>query len=154
MTVDLAAVLPVLMPRIIDWSERMEQRVLSLGAALDIHGQALARSVGVRSPELIRVHVTDELPIPDDNELRLIAFQTDLLGAGMRALTLGYGVSVRKAYAASARVLSHEFRHVYQYEMLGSIREFLPVYFAEVARYGYNNAPLEIDARTHEIGNS
>lgn len=154
MTFDLAAVLPTLMPRVINWAERTEQHVLSVGTALDIHGQALAHSVGVCRPELIRIHVTDELPIPDDAELRMVAFQTDLLGAGMRALTIGYGVSVRRSYAASAKVLSHEFRHVYQYEMLGSIRQFMPVYFAEVARYGYHNAPLEIDARAHEVGNS
>lgn len=154
MTIDVAVLLPALLPRIIAWAEAEEQRVLAAGSALDIHGQALARSVGVRYPERIRIQITETLPIPDDAEIRMVAFHTDLLAAGMRALTLGHGVSVRSAYATSAKVLSHEFRHIYQYEMLGSIRLFLPVYLAEVVQHGYNNAPLEIDARAHEIGNS
>lgn len=45
----------------------------------------------------------------------------------------------------------HELRHVYQYERLGGVREFLDTYIDEVLRYGYASAPLEVDARKHEV---
>ncbi|MES9834713.1 MAG: hypothetical protein ABW139_20975 [Candidatus Thiodiazotropha sp. DIVDIV] len=39
---------------------------------------------------------------------------------------------------------------VFQYETLGSIEKFLPVYTQQIVEYGYENAPLEVDARAHE----
>jgi hypothetical protein len=42
-------------------------------------------------------------------------------------------------------------RHVYQYEMLGSINGFLPVYLQQIVEYGYYDAPLESDARDNEV---
>ena len=51
---------------------------------------------------------------------------------------------------ASLRELSHEFRHVYQYEAAGSIAAFLPVYLQQIVAFGYANAPFEADARAHE----
>jgi hypothetical protein len=40
---------------------------------------------------------------------------------------------------------------VYQYEIAGSIRNYLPAYLAEIASDGYEAAPLEMDARAHEL---
>jgi len=96
------------------------------------------------------VQVVDALPLPEDQELRDIATQTGLLGPGMIGLTLGYAVFVCRGHDASVRLLSHEFRHVYQYEVLGSIKLFLPVYLQQIAQFGYGDAPLEVDARAHE----
>jgi hypothetical protein len=67
----------------------------------------------------------------------------------MVGLTLGDGVYVCHGHG-TVRLLSHEFRHVYQYEQAGSIGAFLPVYLQQIVTFGYNNAPLEVDARTHE----
>ena len=67
----------------------------------------------------------------------------------MVGLTLGYGVYVCHGHG-SIRLLSHEFRHVYQYEHAGSIAAFLPAYLQQIVTVGYNNAPLEVDARAHE----
>jgi hypothetical protein len=52
----------------------------------------------------------------------------------------------------TAQLASHEFRHVHQYEKAGSIANFLPMYLAQVAQYGYRNAAYEVDARSHELG--
>jgi hypothetical protein len=49
------------------------------------------------------------------------------------------------------RLLSHECRHVHQYEAHGSIAAFLPVYLEQIATVGYRNSPLEQDARAHEV---
>jgi len=77
------------------------------------------------------------------------ALGTGLLGPGMVGLTLGYGVYICRGHG-TVRLLSHEFRHVYQYERAGSIAAFLPVYLHQIATVGYYNAPFEIDARAHE----
>lgn len=150
MNLGLASLLPSLLPKAITWAESQEQHVMALGTLLSPQGQSLARSVGVQKPELIRVRVVDSLPLPEDPELQALALHTGLLGPGMIGLTLGYGVFVRRGHDASSRLLSHEFRHVHQYEVLGSIRQFLPVYLEQIAHYGYNDAPLEVDARDHE----
>jgi hypothetical protein len=65
----------------------------------------------------------------------------------MIGLTLGYAVLVCRDHEARPRVLSHEFRHVHQYEVAGSIAAFLPGYLQQIVAHGYANAPLEIDAR-------
>ncbi len=83
--------------------------------------------------------------------LRQAAIETGLLGPNMVGLTLGYSIFLVNGHE-SARLISHECRHVYQYETFGSIERFLPVYLQQLVTYGYQDAPLEVDARTHEIG--
>lgn len=150
MTFDLTSLLPTLLPRAIAWAEFQQQHVAQVGTPLSAQGQSLARAVGVKRPELIRVKVVDALPLPEDPELRAVALQTGLLGPGMIGLTLGYAVFACRGHDADPRLLSHEFRHVYQYEVLGSVASFLPVYLQQIAQFGYNDAPLEVDARAHE----
>jgi len=154
MSLDLASLLPILLPRAIAWAERQEKRVLAEGTPLSAHWQALARSVGVQEPERIRVVVVDALPLPDDPDLQAFALQTGLLGPGMIGLTLGYAVFACRGHDASPRLLSHEFRHVHQYEVFGSIKQFLPVYLEQIAQFGYDDAPLEEDARANEKENA
>ena len=67
----------------------------------------------------------------------------------MVGLTLGYSIFAVKGYL-SRRLLSHECRHVYQYETYGSIAQFLPVYLDQIIAFGYEGAPLEQDARANE----
>jgi hypothetical protein len=150
MRIDLAALLPALLPRAIAWAETQSRSVLEGGAPLEPADLALARSVGVSNPENIRVSVVDRIPVPDDTQLRLAAFRAGLLAPDTLALTLGYAVLVRRGHEAGARLLSHEFRHVYQYERAGSIASFLRVYLKEIVALGYADAPSEIDARAHE----
>jgi hypothetical protein len=52
------------------------------------------------------------------------------------------------------QLLSHECRHVYQYEAAGSIAAFLPVYIEQIVEFGYDDAPFEQDARHHELDGS
>ena len=94
--------------------------------------------------------MVDRLPLPSDPELKAAALATGLLGPGMVGLTLNYGIYLCHGHD-TARLLSHEFRHVYQYEQLGSIAEYLPVYLKQIVDYGYMKAPFEVDARANEI---
>lgn len=149
MNPDLAALLPALLPRAIAWAKTEEQAGLAVGTSLSAAGLELARIVGVRHPEKIRVCVVDALPLPRERDLREAALQAGLLGPGMAGLTLGHTVFVRSGHGNS-RLLRHEFRHVYQCESAGSIDAFLPVYLAQIVQFGYEYAPLEQDARAHE----
>ena len=150
MPIDLQSVLPVLLPRAVSWAISRSDEILRDGEPLSEIGINLATAVGVTFPEKIRVSTVTALPLPDDPELKEVALETGLLGPGMIGLTLGYGVYICEGYF-SARLVSHECRHVYQYETAGSIEIFLPVYLEQIALYGYQNAPFEIDAREHEI---
>jgi hypothetical protein len=149
MTFDLRAVLPQLTPKAIAWAEAQSSLMVQMGQPLNDTLISVARSVEVLRPELIRVVEIASIPLPDDPELKQAALVTGLLGPNMVGLTLGYGVYVCHGYG-TVRLLSHEFRHVYQYEQAGSIGAFLPVYLQQIVTVGYNNAPFEVDARAHE----
>ncbi|WP_411880889.1 hypothetical protein [Polaromonas sp. YR568] len=150
MTSDLASVLPSLLPAAIAWVERQEVEIIALGAPLTESELSDARSVGVAYPEKVRVMFVDLLPLPDDLQLRQVALNAGLLGPGMIGLTLGYGIYIRNGYN-SRQLLTHECRHVYQYEQAGSIASYIPRYLQQVAEVGYAEAPYEKDARAHEI---
>jgi hypothetical protein len=146
---DLLSVLPQLLPGAIAWAELQSQIIAQTGQSLDATGLALARIVGVQRPELIRVKIVGQIPVPSDPTLQLAALQTGLLGPQTVGLTLGYGIFIAQGNL-TPRVLSHECFHVYQYEVGGSIAAFLPVYLQQIVSVGYHDAPLEQDARAKE----
>jgi hypothetical protein len=150
MNIDLRTALPMLLPSAIRWAEVRASEVAQSGSQLNENRISIARAVGVIRPELIRVALVDRLPLPEEPQLRTAALQTGLLGPGMVGLTLGYSVLICHGHD-TIRLLSHEFRHVYQYEQFGSIANFLPVYLQQIVELGYANAPFEIDAKDHEI---
>ena len=146
---DLQVALPMLLPKAIAWAEAEAIAVASSGQALTEEAQRVARNVGVVHPDLIRIALVEALPVPQDPMLQAAGVQSGLLGPHMAGLTLGYSVFVRRGYD-TWRLLSHEFRHVFQYERAGSIAAFLPIYLQQILQFGYASAPLELDARAHE----
>lgn len=122
MNFDLAAVLPLIIPKAIAWAEQRATEIATFGTALTEQGLVLARQAAV---------------------------QTGLLGPNMIGLTLGHSIYICHGHD-SPRLLSHECRHVQQYEEAGSIAAYLPMYLQQIAQFGYSNAPYEIDARAHE----
>ena len=141
--------LPSLLPLAIDWAEAEAHRGYACGVALNEAGLNIARSVGVQHPELIRIVAVDRLPFPENAQLRAAAVATDLLGPSATGLTLHYTVFLCK-YDNRPELLAHECRHVAQYEEAGSIAAFLPTYLHQIVTVGYENAPLERDAREYE----
>jgi hypothetical protein len=148
-TRNLASVLQELLPKAIAWAETQSQDIAQTGQRLDATNLALARSVGVQNPERIRVKIVPAIPMPMDAALHEAAIQTGLLSQGSAGLTLGYGIFIA-AGNFTTRVLSHECRHVQQYEAKGSIAAFLPDYLLQIVTVGYDKAPYEIDARAWE----
>ena len=149
MTIDLRASLPELVPKAISWAEAQCSVIRQVGQPLNEVLLAVAKSVGVMHPELIRVAEVPFLPLPEDFELKEAALATGLLSPNLVGLTLGYGIYICHGHG-NIKLLSHEFRHVHQYEQVGSIAAFLPIYLQQIVSLGYNNAPYEIDARAHE----
>jgi hypothetical protein len=152
MPIDLATALPDLLPKALAWAEKQCTAGLDSGARISGRIAELAETVGVQHPQNIRIIVVTHLPVPDDPELKAAAFQSGLLDPSMVGLTLGYAVFLRRGHEASHRLLSHEFRHVHQYEAAGSIAAFLPQYLQQIVTFGYYDAPYEVDARSHERG--
>lgn len=144
--------LPELLPGAIAWAEARARKAAEVGSALTPEEQGIARAVGVAKPERVRIEIVgDRLPMPDDPVLRAAAIRAGLLGPGMVGLTLGHSIFICRGHR-TRRLLSHELRHVHQYEQHGSIAAFLPVYLAQVLQAGYEDAALERDARAHELG--
>jgi hypothetical protein len=150
MNENLRAALPHLMPKAIAWAEQIAGDISRAGAPLDDYRISIARRVGVVHPELVRIGLVEQLPLPSDPELRQAAITTGLLGPNMIGLTLGHSICICRPHN-SIRLLSHECRHVHQYEVAGSIAAFLPTYLQQIVDFGYANAPFEVDARRHEI---
>jgi hypothetical protein len=148
--VDLRRELPKLLPGAIAWAEARAKRAAEVGNPLTVDEQNIARAVGVTRPDLVRIEIVgDRLPMPDDPVLQAAALQAGLLGPGMVGLTLGHSIFICRGHK-TRRLVSHELRHVYQYEQHGSIAAFLPLYLAQVLEVGYQNAAFERDARAHE----
>jgi hypothetical protein len=154
MTVDMIKMLemlPRLLPQTVSWAELQSEYILKNGTPLSEEQMAIAREVGVAHPEQIRLMDLSAIQQPSDPMLREIINQLGLLGEGIGGITLAYGVLLNSQYLNNTRVLSHEFRHVYQYEQAGSISNYMKAYFEQVMQYGYKYAPLEVDAQKHEI---
>lgn len=147
---DLQSALPSLLPGAIAWAEARARKAAEVGEALMPPEVAIARTVGVVKPELVRVEFVDRLPLPEDPALRTAALEAGLLGPDMVGLTLGHAIFIYRGHKTH-RPLSRELRHVHQYEQHGSIGGFLPIYLQQIVEVGYRNAPLEADARAHEL---
>lgn len=151
---DLRRALPALLPAAIAWAEARAKKAAEAGSALSAAEHDIARRVGVGHPDRVRVEMVDELPLPEEPALRAAALAAGLLDPGMVGLTLGHSIFIRRGKQdrrQDRRLLSHELRHVHQYEQHGSIAAFLRVYLSQIVEVGYARAALEADARAHEI---
>jgi hypothetical protein len=146
---DNAIPLSRILPKAIAWAEARASEILASCAPLPDFGRMLAHLVGVNRPELIRVAEVASIPFPDDPELRAATLAAGLLGPNTAGLTLGYGIYIRQGHRNN-RLVSHECRHVHQYEEAGSIAAFLPAYLEQILSVGYAAAPFEVDARAYE----
>ena len=150
-TVNLKELLPDLLPQAVYWAEAQSNLAALEGDSLNEFGLKLARQVGVEQPEKIRIQLVSDFTLPVDQPLRDVVVHTGLLGPEMDGITLGHSVLIRRGHHRNIRLLSHEFRHVQQYEKYGSITAFLNDYLWQIAEFGYRKAPLEKDARDHEV---
>ena len=138
------------LPLVVLWAKKHHDLIQEQGAELNEEGMEMARSVGVAEPERIRIMLVDEIPFQEDPVVYSLAKSVGMLSGQVSGITFGHSIYIVKA-CQSARIYSHEFRHVHQYETLGSIGEFMEVYLEQVLMFGYHQAPLERDAREFEV---
>jgi hypothetical protein len=146
---DLRIILPRLLPRAVAWAEEVAAQAAACGTRLSARELVDAQSVGVRHAETIRVCVVESIPLPADKELLAAARTTGLLGP-TTGLTLGYSILICHGHM-SRRLLTHECRHVMQFERAGSLACFLTRYLDAVVQHGYWDCEFERDARAHEL---
>jgi len=150
--VNLRDELPRLLPLAHEWAREQALFIQRSGRGLTISERKLAAGAGVEQPALVRIAVVDQIPAPTHPLLRTACEQLDFLGRDTVGLTLGYSVYLRKEGSGSRRLLAHELRHAAQYEGYGSIEAYLDVYIRDLVRFGYANAPMELDAQQAEAG--
>ncbi len=139
-----------LLPLAIKWAEHHSESIQENGFCLTTEQIEIAKKVGVKYPQKVKLQEVDSIPFPEDEQLRKAAEQIGFLSSSMKGLTLGHSIYICKGNK-STQLLSHELRHVYQYETFGSIPEYLVEYLKQIVLAGYENSLLEQDARTHEI---
>lgn len=133
------------------WVRRRQSVILRNGVALTPQQLALARAVGVRHAERVRVVTETPIPLPLPPMARRVAQQAGWISPHIAGMTLGYGVVVRDDCCGDDRLLAHELAHVAQYERLGGIRGFLQQYLRECVWPGYPHGALELEARAAEV---
>ncbi|MDB5957515.1 hypothetical protein [Ramlibacter sp.] len=143
---DIHELLPVLVPKAITWAKSQEAAILRAGVPLSPSGIGIAQRVGVVDPTRVRLQVVPAIPTPDDPVMARIVVEQGVFGPHTGGVTLGYGIYL-VAGKWNDQLVAHELRHVHQYESLGGVEGFMPVYLAQIAQCGYRDAPLERDAR-------
>lgn len=143
---DLHEQLPILYPLACEWAEQQSKFILNTGTGIDQSDRSLARAVGVRQTESIRILIVPNVPSPEQPLLKAACAELNFLGAEANGLTLSYGVFIKAGFERDRKLLAHEFRHVAQYEQHSSIASYLSIYLSELTRYGYSYMPLELDA--------
>lgn len=136
------------MPAAIAWVREQSEHILLEGRPLTDVERGIALRTGVQHPEKIRILTVSTIPEPEESMLAYLCEYTGMLGPQTIGLTLEYGICIREGADLNTGLLAHECRHVAQYEELGSIAAFLDAYLTQILEYGYEAAPLEVDART------
>lgn len=142
--------LPIILPLAVKWANKHDKTIQQQGESLTTREIQLAQQVGVVNTKQVKILTVPKIPTPTHPVLLKAANKVGFMAAPPAGLTLGHSIYICEGFR-SERLLSHELRHVHQYEHYGSIKHFLREYLAQVIQYGYINAPLEIDARQHEV---
>jgi len=132
----------------IEWAEQAVQ--LSNGRSLTEKEANFARRVGVKCPELIRISIVGEIPMPQKDPLRTVALSLGLDHPD--GLSLGYCIFLRQNEEASMNgILKHECRHVAQFENFGGVLgPFIAEYLSQIFKHGYLDAPMEVEAMNYQ----
>ncbi|HTV47001.1 MAG TPA: hypothetical protein VMG59_01025 [Phycisphaerae bacterium] len=142
----LKSLMPIIMPPMTAWAQRMEREIFSYGKALSDSEISDAIELGVMNPERVRYMIVDEIPLPAE-ELAALAQQAGIIDADTEGMAYRYGIFIRSDVKDKRLRLLHELVHVAQYERLGEIRNFIREYVTACLDHGYAKSPFEIEAR-------
>jgi hypothetical protein len=88
----------------------------------------------------------EQIPLPQEPELRSAALKTGLLSPDTAGLTVRYGIYIHASFWGVRQLVAHELLHVRQYEQLGGFDAFLRRYLWECVTLGYTQSPMEQEA--------
>lgn len=138
----------IVMPQYIAWASDTEVAGLSMGEVLDEKQLVIAKEIGIKNPEKVRLVYVDEVPFPYENVvLKVVGEALGFIGEGIvnNAQVFGYSIYIRKGYQLTTPNLAHELIHVLQIER-SSLEQVITQHFADLVEYGYENSPLEVEA--------
>ncbi|GFD68401.1 hypothetical protein [Alteromonas sp. KUL106] len=138
----------VLLPQYIEWARETDQKGLNDGVPLNEKERLLASEIGIKHPEKVRIIYVDQVPYPYENfALKVFGEAVGLVGEGIinNAQVFGYSIYARKDFVLNKPKLAHELVHVLQIERT-SLDDIVTQHFFDMAEYGYDKAPLEVEA--------
>lgn len=135
-----------LLPKVCDWLEQQENAIISQGRLLTSDEQSIAREIGVKNYDIVRVWMSKDLPFPNDALLLQLAKQIGLLNSNTQGICFRYGIFIHEQAINPKEVLAHELIHTLQYERFGSIEAFITQYLSECIEDGYHQSNLEKEA--------
>ena len=138
----------ILLPQYIDWAHEIERKGLDIGVPLNKKELLLASNIGIEHPENVRIVYVNEVPFPYENfALKTFGEKVGLVGEGIinNAQVFGYSIYTRKDFNLNRPKLAHELVHVLQIER-SSLGKVVTQHFSDMAEYGYDKAPLEVEA--------
>src|SRR6478735_6157308 len=119
-------------PKAVQWVTQSEQACMEIGQQLSPQRKRDAQAIGVQQIGVVRIMLSNEIPLPDDPELRQLVLQSGL--GSSRGITFGHGIVLKPgAYDR------HMIDNVMQYERFGGIEPFLVAYIPEVVFPPYPN---------------
>lgn len=133
------------LPVALAWYQQAERELLPKGRQLTKAEQALARQLGVKRPEKVRVLALETFPLPADKTLRTEAERYGMGSKLEAGRTMGYAILLKTPYADNQQLLAHELVHVQQIERMSS-KAFVERYLLEMEMLGYARSPLELEA--------
>ena len=138
----------ILLPQYIEWAYETDRKGLESGTPLNARELSLAIDIGIQHPEKVRIVYVDEVPFPHENfALKTLGEALGFIGEGIinDAQVFGYSIYVRNGFELNRPKLAHELVHVLQIER-SSLDQIITQHFSDLAEYGYDSAPLEIEA--------
>lgn len=138
----------ILLPQYIDWAYEIDRQGLESGTPLNAQEFSLATDIGIQDPDKVRIVYVDEVPFPYENfALKTLGEALGFIGENIinNAQVFGYSIYVRNGYELNRPKLAHELVHVLQIERT-SLEHIITQHFSDLAEYGYDKAPLEVEA--------
>lgn len=135
-----------LLPKVCDWLEQQENEIMTEGRLLTSEEKSIARQIGVKNYDIVRVLITKEVPFPKDPLLIQLGKQICLLNSTTQGICFRYGIFIHEQTINKREVLAHELIHTLQYERFGSIEAFISQYLKECIEVGYHKSVLENEA--------
>ena len=133
-------------PKVCEWIEIQENNIISIGRDLTQEELEVAKIIGIKNYDIIRVYESLVVPVPSDIVLRELGKQIGLISSNTSGICFRYGIFINENVLDKKVVLEHELIHTLQYEQFGSIKAFITQYLKECIEVGYHMSDLEKEA--------